>query len=262
MSHFDELPRRSESQRTEGISRSAFHSAVTEYGLFEIKAENLDYGIDFELEAVDNRYQVTNARAAVQLKGTKCRLKENGSVAVRIKLRNLNYILMRRAGLFVCYHLPTKRLMAQTADAVAGSYGQSGKAWFKQESVTVTFKDAFDEAYQRRLRDWLLAFHRQERDRRVNRAGTPRAALGAVLESLDSSPIIPFELDPAKETLQGLYNSAQDSAISKSFDQFRAVLPHGELLTAYVAEINLGMAGHRCDRKRIRDGIEALSACG
>lgn len=259
MSHLDDLPKHHSSHGIEDQSKTAFRAAISECQEFTIQMDESDYGTDYVIEAIDTG-RMTNARVHVQVKGTSCEAREDGSVGVSVDRSNVNYLLMQSGSIFVCYHVPTERLLVRRVDDVVHEYERRGSSWQNQQTVTVRFKEAFDRGFQRSLKEYVVASAKGDRDRRLNLAIYPPDTLSMVRE--EGAVDLPVPADPAQATkvLVELYESGHDRTISLSFDKFRAVMGSSDekFLLAYMAEINLGINGTEFDSIRVREGIDAL----
>ncbi len=257
MKHLDDFPKYDENRRIQELSESAFHSAVTECDAFFIQKEDKkDYGTDFQIEVRDDR-AATNIRVHVQLKGTKCEENSDGSVSRDVSRSTLNYLAMQPDSIFVCYHIPSNRLLVRQVDSVIREYErihlrslQRKKNWSTQKTITVKFIDDFDKTYQNTLKAHAVASAKAARDHRLSCTIQP--------------PGVYVSADPQqeKERLIALYNCGEDKSISQSFEIFRAVLGAApeDLIHAYMAEINLGINGVACDKSRIEEGIKVLES--
>lgn len=261
MSHFDDLPRRHLSHRVEDRSKTAFCAAISECDDFIIQSDERDYGTDFVIEAVDAG-KPTNVRVHVQVKGTNCNARANGSVGMSVARSNVNYLLMQPGSIFICHHAPTKRLLVRRADEIVREYQGRGDDWGHQQTVTVTFEEVFDRGFQRSLKEYVVACARGERDRRLNLAIRPPSTLSIVREEGAIDLPVPANPTQARRVLTELYKSGQDRTISLSFDKFRAILGTSDqaFLQAYMAEINLGINGLEFDDIRVREGIDAFGS--
>ena len=259
MSHLDDLPERHSSHRIEDQSKTDFRVAISKCQYFIIQRDKRDYGTDFVIEALDAG-NPTNVRVHVQLKGTHCKAREDGSIGVSVKRSNVTYLLMQPGSIFVCHHIPTGRLLVRRADDVACEYEHRGNAWHDQQTLTVRFEDAFDQDFQRSLKEYVVASAKGERDRRWNLATRPPNTLSIAREEGAIDLPVPADPTQARRVLVELYESGQDKTISLSFDKFRAVLGSADqmFLRAYMAEFNLGINGMEFDSTRIREGIDAL----
>ena len=259
MSYLDDLPKHHSSHGIEDQSKTAFRVAISECQEFIIQSDECDYGTDFVIEAMDAG-KMTNIRVHVQVKGTNCDPRADGSVGVSVDRSNVNYLLMQSGSIFVCCHVPTERLLVRRVDEVVREYEHRDNDWQDQQTVTVRFKDAFDRRFQRSLKEYVVASAKGERDRRLNLAIHPPETLSMVRE--EGAIDLPVPSDPTQATrvLVELYEGGQDRTISLSFDKFRAVLGSSNemFLLAYMAEINLGINGTDFDSTRIREGIDAL----
>ena len=261
MSHLDDLPRRHLSHRIEDRSKTAFRAAISECDDFIIQSDDRDYGTDFVIEAVDAG-NPTNVRVHVQVKGTNCNAREDGSVSVSVARSNVNYLLMQPGSLFICHHAPTDRLLVRRADEIVREYENRGDNWHDQRTVSVTFEEVFDRGFQRSLKEYVVACARGERERRVNLAIRPPDTLSMVREEGAIDLPVPADPTQARRVLAELYKRGQDRTISLSFDKFRAILGTSDqaFLHAYMAEINLGINGVEFDSTRVREGIDAFGS--
>ena len=139
MSHLDDLPKHHSSHQIEDQSKSAFRAAMSECQEFIIQSDECDYGTDFVIEAI-GAGKMTNVRVHVQVKGTSCEAREDGSVGVSVDRSNVNYLLMQSSSIFVCYHVPTERLLVRRVDELVREYEHSGNDWHHQQTVTVRFE--------------------------------------------------------------------------------------------------------------------------
>ena len=260
MSNFDDLPQRDKNRQIQEQSENAFLSVISDSNDFVVQSEDKrDYGTDYQIEANDAG-SMTNVRVHVQLKGTGREKNGDDSISLSVRRSNLNYLAMQCGSIYVCYHVPTERLLTRSVDDVIREYEHRNSAWTNQTSVTVRFRDRFDQAYLQSLRAYAVVSARGERDKRLYSASTPPDSLYSPLDDASVDFHVPAEKRPAEQALVGLYDRSQDRAISRSFPKFHAILgpSNSNLLLAYMAEINLGLNGQACDRSRISDGIEAL----
>ena len=262
MSHLDDLPERDENRRIQEQSEAAFQTAISAHGTFVVQSEDkFDYGTDYQIEA-SHGGAMTNVRVHVQLKGTACETNADGSVSVSIRRTNLNYLAMLPGSIFVCYHVPSDRLLVKRVDDVLHEYHRSGKAWKQQSTVTIRFEDEFDGSFQDALKDYVVASARAARDTRLDFATRPPESLSLLSDQGVLDLPVPPDPELAEELLLRLYKQGNDRTISRSFDQFQAVLgaSNRTLMYAYMAEINLGVNGQECSKSRIADGIRVISS--
>ena len=262
MSSIDDLPKRDRNRRLQEQSETAFQAAISECEEFVVQSvDKYDYGTDFQIEAVDAG-SMTNVRVHVQLKGTGHQTNADGSVSISIARSNLNYLLMPQSSIFVCCHTPSERLLVRWAEDVVREYEHRGENWITQETVTVRFKDDFDHDFQRILKEYAIASARRGRDRRLDFAAQPPESLSGFLEQAVIDLPVPADRKRAEKMLAALYAGGRDREISQSFDKFRAILgpSNRKLMSAYMAEINLGINGQEFNRSRILDGIKVLSS--
>lgn len=262
MNPLDDLPQRDSAHDTAEVAETAFRAAIDSCKLFVVQREDRnDYGTDVQIEARDGK-AVTNIRAHVQLKGTESAMKANGSVSVPVARANLNYLLAQADSLYVCYHLPSGRLLARYADDVYREYEHRDENWTSQDSVTVSLTEQYDQEFQRRLNARLLAAGKSSRDRRLQWVATPPEHIASLVQHATAIIEVPADPVRARRMLTELYNAGNDAAISSSFARFAAVLDSlpGAMDLAFMAEINLGINGSLFDRDRVRQAIEVLRA--
>ncbi len=261
MTHFDDLPKRDENRRIQEKSEIAFETALTNCGEFVRQSKDRhDYGTDYLIEASDAG-AMTNVRVHTQLKGTGCQSNTDGSVSVSITRKNLNYLAMQPGSIFVCFHTLSQRLLVRRVDDVIGEYEHRGIRWSIQKTVTVRFKDDFDQAFQRTLKEYVVASAKGARGYRLDVATLPPENIVSILEEGAIDLPVPADQEQAEVMLTELYNKGHDRTISRSFEKFRAVLCHSneKFLITYMAEINLGINGLECDKPRIAKGIKIIS---
>lgn len=257
LDHLDDLPKRDANHVTEEKAETAFQRLITASGRFILqRADRKDYGTDCEIEVVDQE-QATNVRVHVQLKGTERPLNADGSLSIEVSRSNLNYLLMHPHSLYAAYHIPTASLRICLAEIVLRQYEHAGKNWTHQQLLTVNFTDDLTIARLDRLATLARSAARAARDRRIEQT---RAAPGDVVSLLRRGvPDIHVPDDPAvaRHLLAHLYNQDADTVISAAFDRFAAVLgiSNEAMGPAYMAEVNLGMAGLSRSRARIEDAV-------
>ena len=242
-------------------SEIAFEAALTDCGVFAHQSkDNHDYGTDYIIEA-DDAGAMTNVRVHVQLKGTRCKSNTDGSVSVSIARVNLNYLAMQPGSIFVCFHIPSQRLLVRTVDEVIGEYEHGSIRWKNQKTVTVRFKNEFDQDFQRSLNAYVVACAKVTRDYRVHILTQPPENISSILDEGVIDLPIPADQKQAEEMLAELYEKGHDRTISQSFEKFRAVLGRSneKFMVAYMAEINLAINGLVCDKSRISEGIKVIN---
>ena len=260
MSYLDDLPKHDENRELDERAKSRFRTAISDGEDFVVQSEDgSDYGVDFWIEARDGQ-EMTNVRVAVQLKGTRSEASDDRSVSRSVKRTTLNYLAMCPASVFVCFHEPSERLLVRRVDDVLREYEHRRGSWGDQATVTERFEDAFSLEFQKRLREYAITSARSAGDRRRLYATVPPERLASLPEELGADLPVPLDVGRAAALLKGLYDRGQDRDISGNFDKFRSVLGSsgGQLLYAYMAEINLGVNGQACERSRITEGVEVL----
>lgn len=111
MEFLDDLPKRHSTHDTAEAAETAFEAAIGTCKLFIVQQKDRrDYGTDVQIEARDGD-AMTNLRVHVQLKGTETAANADGSISVEVARANLNYLLAQRDSIYVCYHVPSQRLL-------------------------------------------------------------------------------------------------------------------------------------------------------
>ncbi len=260
MYFFNDLPQRNRAHDIAELAETAFRATIEKYELFVVQQEDRkDYGTDVQVEARDGK-SMTNIRAHVQLKGTESAMNADCSVSVSVARTNLNYLLNHADSIYVCYHIPSKSLLARYADDIYRDYEHSGKDWLYQDRVTINFTQVFDEQFQRRLHARLLASGKSSRDRRLQWLKTPPEQIPTLVQHTTAVIYVPNDPELAKKMLSDLYQAGDDVVISNSFAQFAAILTSipGAMDLAYMAEINLGVNGLSFDEERVRQSIKVI----
>ena len=260
MKHLDDFPKCNINDKTQVAAEEAFRGAIIDCDLFIIQREDKhDYGTDFQLEVKANG-QMTNVRVHVQIKGTESKPNKNNSISKSVYRTNLNYLFQQPSSLYVCYHLPTKRLLVRYVDDVLREYEHKKGNWESQKEVTVNFRQLFDNVFQAILKEKVLADAKVNRNCRFQYITTPPEQISELIQTTTKNIFVPMDVDQAKDILSNLYNSGEDIVISASFDQFAAVLNSSpeSMMLAYMAEINLGINGQKFNKNRIHQGIEVI----
>jgi len=251
----NDRPKRPRRHRTGTKAVVAFEAALEAHDLFFSQGgDREDFGVDLEIEALDGE-EPTNFRVQMQVKGTESAMNADNSVSVSVKRSTLNYLEAQPHACLVCYHIPTQRLLVCTvADAqreVAADIPP------EQKTVTVRFRDAFDEAFQRWLHGLVLAEGRANKGRRDEWNVQPPEQLPPDVKRTGAPVHVPLDAARAHAILETLYKKGDDTAISAAFDQFEAVLDPspGAMDLAYMAKVNLAINGRGIDEPRVRRAI-------
>ncbi len=262
LDHLDDLPKRDRNHASEEKAETAFQGRLTESGRFILqRADRKDYGTDCEIEVVEQE-QATNVRIHVQLKGTERPLNADGSVSIEVSHSNLNYLLMHPHSFYAAYHIPTASLRICPAETVLRQYEHAGKNWTQQQSLTVKFTDDLTVERLVRLAALARSAARAARNRRVEQTRAAPGDLPGLLRRGVPDVHVPDDPAMARQLLEHLYSQSADEVISAAFDRFAAVLGAGNepMGMAYMAEINLGMAGLNPRPARIEDSVEHFRA--
>lgn len=262
-SYLDDLPQRDAAHDIEKAAINAFENAITEAGLFVVQQRNdtNDYGTDIQIEARIGA-SMTNFRVHVQLKGTECKENSDGSVSISIDRKNLNYLVRQPHSIYVCYHLPSKRLLVQTADDTLQQYEQKSSNWRTQKYITIKFKEYFSVVFQNKLHSLVMTDGKFFMEQRFQCITTSPKQLNKILNTVSSPIYLSGEPQRAYQILVEMFKAGQYDKISDSFPKFDAVLgkyPEAIAL-AYMAEINLGIDENRFDVKRVQKAIPLFEA--
>lgn len=262
MDYLDDLPKRHGSHVTESKAESAFYDLLANSGDFVLQAaDRKDYGTDCQIEVVDHE-SATNVRIHVQLKGTERTANADGSISVEVRRSNLNYLLMQPHSLFVCYHVPSDKLLFCPAEAVVRNYEHNAQNWSQQQTITVSFTEALAEERLKSLAVLARSSARSSRNLRITQATARPADLPHIVKAALPDLHVPEDQAQAMEMLSSLYASGADRIISASFEKFASVLgyAHAAMTFCYMAEINLSMCGRAGDAVRIAEGIAHLTS--
>jgi tetratricopeptide (TPR) repeat protein len=262
MEHLNDLPKRDPNHVIEEKAQTSFQRCLTQSGRFTLqRADRQDYGTDCEIEVAE-RERATNIRVHVQLKGTERSLNADGSLSIEVSRSNLNYLLMHPHSFYAAYHVPTGSLRICMAETVLRQYEHAGKNWTQQQSVTVNFTDDLTVERLERLAALARSAARAARNRRVEQTQAAPGELAGLLRRSVPELHVPDDPAIARQLLEHLYSRGADEVISAAFDQFAAVLGAGNeaMGTAYMAEVNLGMAGLSSAPARIEDAVAHFRA--
>ena len=257
VSSLDDFPTQNPAQPIQDAAEAAFEAALKTAGLLDYQhKDRRDYGSDYQLEALEGDAR-TNVRVHCQLKGTTDPVNADGSTSVAVSRRNLNYLLVHSGSTYVCHRTSDGTLLGKSAEEVFSEYEQSGHAWKDQESITVRFTEPFDEQYQRRLHAVALARGRASRDDRLAWVAMPPERLHAAAATSTPLVTVPASAEAAATLLSELYEHGNDALISRSFDQFWAVIGDvpSYLDRLYMSEINLGLNDMPFNAERVRDAL-------
>ena len=235
----------------------AFEKRLQESGVFIHQgSDRKDYGTDCQVEVVDNG-AVTNARVHVQLKGTEKALNADGSLSVEVRRTNLNYLLMQDYSFYACYHVPSGSLRFCSVASVLRKYEHSGKAWTDQETLTVSFNEELTVERLQQIAGIVRTGAKTSRDRRIQQWSAPPEDASKAILRAPPDVHVPENPAVAKQILHQLLEKGADDVISASFEKFEAVLGAGNdaMAIAYMAEINLGMAGQSQFPERIESAV-------
>lgn len=262
LDHFDDLPKRHSTHLAEEKAEMAFRERLSASGCFILqRADRKDYGSDCEIEVVD-REQATNVRIHVQIKGTERSLNIDNSFSVEVSRTNLNYLMMHPHSVYVAYHIPTSSLRICPAETVLLHYEHAGKNWVDQQSLTIKFTEEVTNERLHRLAALATSAARAQRKHRIEQIqAAPSVIAGLVRRSIPNIHV-PDDKARARQQLEYLYDRDADNEISLAFDQFVAVLGIDDIamFPAFMAEINLGMAGLSRSRTRVEAALAFFKA--
>ena len=258
MGTVDDFPTENPAQPIQDAAEAAFEAALKRVGLFSYqqKGDRRDYGSDYQLEVLDGNAR-TNFRVHVQLKGSTDTANADGSVSVSVARTNLNYLMSPSSSIYVYHRHSDGKLLVRAAEDVYALYARAGDGWKNQQSVSVGFIEAFDDDYQRKWHAVALARGRAARDDRLEWIATPPERQGVAAVNALPRVNVPASASEARALLNHLYEVGEDAQISRSFDEFRAILgrvPLG-LIKLYMAEINLGLNDEPHSVERLREAL-------
>lgn len=261
LNHLNDLPKRDSNRDIERAAQTAFEQFVAaSHDVFRQREDQWDFGTDYQLE-VHYDGQATNVRLHVQLKGTGKAANQDGSVSIQIDRSNLNYLMMYAYSIYVCYHLPTGRLLYFSADSIARNYAHGSREGRGQKALTVSFSELLTQERLTSLASVARLTAFSSRDQRYLQATARPENLTAMVSRPLPHVHVPDDRDLAAQMLPRLYEGNQEEAISAAFEKFAAVLgpDHEAMCFCYFAEINLGMS-NRCEHPdRIKNGVAYLS---
>ncbi len=255
LKHLDDLPKRDATHVTEEQAETAFQGCLTASGCFILqRADRKDYGTDYEIEVAAEE-KATNVRVHVQLKGTERPLNADGSLSIEVPRSNLNYLLMHPHSFYAAYHIPTASLRIRLAEAVFRQYEHAGKNWTHQQTLTVNFTEDLTAARLKRLAASARSTALAARNRRIEQTQAAPGDVAGLLRRGVPEIHVPDDPAMASRLLEHLYKQNADAVISAAFERFAAVLGNDAMGHAYMAEINLGMAGSSRSPARIEDAV-------
>jgi Domain of unknown function (DUF4365) len=257
MGTVDDFPNENPAQPIQDAAEAAFEAALQRMGLFSYQnKDRRDYGSDYQLEVLDGNAR-TNFRVHVQLKGSTEPVNADDSISVSVTRTNLNYLLSPSSSIYICHRHSDGKLLIRDAEDVFAHYSRTGNTWMDQATITVRFSEAFDDDCQRKLHAVAVARSRASRDDRLEWIATPPEKLSAAAVNVAPRVTVPSSVDAAMALLSQLYKEGKDEQISRSFDQFRAVVGDAPpcLTLLYMAEINLGLNGGPHGAERVRQGL-------
>lgn len=260
MDPLDDLPKRHKNHVIESKAEAAFQNLLSTSEDFLLQvSDRKDYGTDCQIEVVDHGC-ATNVRIHVQLKGTEEAGNVDGSVSVEIRRSNLNYLLMQPHSFFVCYHVPTNKLLFCYVDAVLQKYDHGGKNWARQQTLTVSFTELLTASRLKSLATLTRSGVVASRDARIRQTIARVEDLPRIAKALRADLHVPEDEVQAAAMLSSLYDSGAEDVISAAFEKFESVLgqDNDAMIFCYMAEINLGMAGRSSNFSRIQEGISCL----
>ncbi|PPJ45405.1 tetratricopeptide repeat protein [Rhizobium sp. KAs_5_22] len=255
--HLNDLPKRDTNNEIERRAQRVFRSFVDDSESFFIQTpDTKDFGTDYQLEALENG-SATNVRVHVQLKGTTKNANSDGSITIGVERSNLNYLMVQRYSFYVCYHLPSDRLLFAPVDSVITGYSHSGKSWTEQDTISVRFSKVLDHEALNSIASLARLQSNASRDYRFSLTASRAEDLGKIVGSGLPEIHVPEDQSRAAALLEGLYYNNKEEIISAAIHRFEAVLGsnHDAMRFCCMAEINLGMSGHE-DAKRISCAID------
>jgi tetratricopeptide (TPR) repeat protein len=270
MEHLNDLPRRSKARDIETQAKVSFENLIARSKVFDIQGRDIhDNGTDYQIEVYENG-SATNARVDVQLKGTEAKANSDNTVSISVSRSNLNYLLVHPYSFYVCFHLPTSRLLYRIAESVFREYEHSEKRWTDQATLTVRFSEPLGDKELEKLAGLVKANTFRIREGRVAQSAAHPQNIPDLLRNAVPELHVPEDAKLAYDVLEKLYAAGEDHTISANFEKFAAVfgIMRRAMLSCYLSETNLAMAHSSQHLARVEAGIlvmkEALEseACG
>ena len=242
-------------------AESEFESTISTCDCFVVqnRGDRRDYGTDFQIEAKASG-RMTNFRSHVQVKGTGKNANADGSVSVPVPPSNLLYLLSQPHSIYVCFHVPSNRILVRAAQDVFQKREHDDAGWRTKTEIAIRYSLAFDDEYQQRLHQRVISSAgATQADRQMWLAQPPNELEAAVATNVPSITV-PESPEDAWKTLEQLYSTGHDAIISKAFGQFAAAFGSDDprLTYLYLSEINLAMHRLPFDRSRVREGVKRL----
>jgi tetratricopeptide (TPR) repeat protein len=257
MEHLNDLPKRSNARDIETQAKTSFENLIARSKVFDIQGRDIyDNGTDYRIEVYENE-SATNARVDVQLKGTEAEANSDNTVSISVSRSNLNYLLVHPYSFYVCYHLPTSRLLYQMAESVFREYEHSERHWTDQATLTVRFSEPLGEKELEKLARLAKANTFLIREGRVAQSAAHPQNIPHLLRDAVPELHVPEDAKFAYDVLEKLYAAGEDRTISANFEKFAAVfgIMHRAMLTCYLSETNLAMAHRAHHLARVEAGI-------
>jgi tetratricopeptide (TPR) repeat protein len=262
MKHLNDLPKRSKARDIETQAKVSFENLIARSKVFDIQGIDIhDNGTDYRIEVYENE-SATNARVDVQLKGTEAEANSDNTVSIPVSRSNLNYLLVHPYSFYVCYHLPTSRLLYRTAESVFTEYEHSEKHWTDQATLTVRFSEPLGEKELEKLAGLAKANTLLIREGRVAQSAAHPQDIPHLLRDAVPELHVPADARLASDVLEKLYAAGEDRTISANFEKFAAVFGtmHRAMLPCYMSETNLAMAHRGRHSGRVEAGILVMKA--
>lgn len=252
MSNRPTFPQRTRNHAVGASALQALEQSIAGAGYFISQGADIeDYGVDLTLEALspsddDSVSFVTNARVVAQIKGTEKDSNSDGSVSVSVDRSNLRYLTMQPYAIYICYHLPTKRLLWMTAEEAFFGVGRHNSAQ-SSETFTIRFEKVFSGEAQQNLAG--IAIDAASRDQARRLSSEPQIHVH-----------VPDDPKRAYALLRSLSDTGRDQEIHSAAESFLSILGSRSLesLPVYLAEVNLGINAYPFNKSRVETVAELL----
>jgi uncharacterized protein DUF4365 len=221
-SKFGPYPKRDRYKANEALSIDALTAALPKDSLLFRPERQNDEGVDGSLELLTERESL-NLRAQAQLKSReRAQPNSDGSISVRVKVSNMNYLLNGLCPIYVLYVVSTNELRFVWARDEEKRLDNIRPDWREREKVSLRFdrkitKEAIGEIYDHIRQECLMP--------RTLHGILSRASVGEQVPiSIDSSTLMITDPDEINERLlRGGLTLVDSGFASQVLDQARLI---------------------------------------
>jgi hypothetical protein len=199
LEEFDNYPQSDGNDELEEISIDALRIYLPK-DKFQLRDERVkDKGVDLSLEIKRNG-KFLNFRAQVQAKGTRStKINKDGSVSLSgVETSNLNYLLSNPISLYILYIEPRKEFRFVWAIDEFKRITNENPEWFKQETVTLRFKDILDSDNLEKIYQHII--RKGTFNKNIDKTLSKSSAANVVLQ-IDASTLAVTDPEQVREEL-------------------------------------------------------------